>query len=120
MSLLREPLGGISRSAAARYSVAVRVRRMIHIIFVRLLESDVVLLVGQIVDTAHLDAEAQRFFEHRNSRIPAIFDGLSTPFPVSVCLAPGREHGIDRVVISSMRELQRSRVRLAKFGILQR
>ena len=31
-----------------------------------------------------------------------------------------REHGIDRVVISSMRELQRSRVRLAKFGILQR
>ena len=93
---------------------------MIHIIFVRLLESDVVLLVGQIVDTAHLDAEAQRFIQHRNSRIPAIFDGLSTSFPVSVRLAPGGEHGIDRVVVSSMRELQRSRVRLAKFGILQR
>ena len=93
---------------------------MIHIIFVRLLQCDIVLFVGQIVDTAHLDAEAQRFFEHRNSRIPTIFDGLSTPFPVSVCLAPGREHGIDRVVISSMRELQRSRVRLAKFRILQR
>ena len=52
MRLLREPLRGISRSAAARYSVAMRVGRMIHIIFVRLLESDVVLLVGQIVDTA--------------------------------------------------------------------